>query len=63
MSELTQCNYCTLKDIHDTAKQYKQTVKTSPAPKRSFPNGVEVTVDGAFTAWFAKLPQECMCDG
>lgn len=77
MSELTECNHCSLKAIQRRADKQDKEVLVVSAPKFSFDKGVEVftvpkgfdpeqlsdipTRDKYFCCWFAELSERCVC--
>ncbi len=62
MSELTQCNYCSLKSIKRRAKEKNQKVVLKPAKKgKYYMGGQDVFVNGEFVAWFMELSNRCCC--
>jgi len=67
MSELTSCNYCSLRAIKARAKKEGKKVKVKPATyegelrKFAFQGGVDIFVDGKKVAWFMELPNHCCC--
>jgi hypothetical protein len=62
MSDMTSCNYCTLRRL-----QRLGTATVKPAPKTDFPDGVDVLIkwpdqkEPTWAAWFAALPDHCVC--
>jgi hypothetical protein len=58
MSELTVCNYCSLKRIREDNKGKKIEVR---ADKKHSLGGYEVTVNGKMVAWFMALTDHCVC--
>jgi len=67
MSELTLCNYCSLRRIKTQARKDGKRVKVTAAlyegELRKFvvQGGVDVFVDGKKVAWFMELPNHCCC--
>ena len=64
MSDLTQCNYCSLKQIKRNAKEGGKKVEVAPATiefEASVGKGVHVKVDGKIVAWFMELTNHCVC--
>jgi hypothetical protein len=63
MSELTECNYCTLKRIKRDAKEKgkKVQVKRGVETDDSLGRGKDVYVDGEKTVWFWELTDHCVC--
>lgn len=70
MSELTQCNYCSLKNIKRHAKREGKVVTLRPAKREKYymggldvfvhPKGV-VPTQKHFKAWFMELGNSCCC--
>lgn len=65
MSELTRCNYCTLKDIKRKAKKEGKKVIVKRG-KHNFEDsfmgpGIDVFIDDKKTAWFMELTNHCVC--
>ena len=67
MSELTRCNYCTLKIIKARAKKERKPVKVVSAKYEgeleqfSSMGGLDVLVDGEKVAWFMAVSDHCVC--
>lgn len=67
MSELTQCNHCTLRDIRARAAKENKTVHVEREPlAKAMAMGSDrawwvVTVDGEHVASFMELTQGCAC--
>lgn len=73
MSELTPCNYCTLRRLRSSAESQGKVVtlrRGSTVPTdESFPHSISVYVhrpdeepaEGHFSAWFAELTDHCCC--
>lgn len=65
MSELTPCNYCTLKHIEQRAKRNGNQVilKNSLDGVNVYviPKGQELSPDTEITAWFMELSDHCCC--
>lgn len=63
MSELTRCNYCTLRDIKRNAKIHGEVVTVRPAKG----GGIEVATHkpdedpDSFSVWFMELTDHCVC--
>ncbi len=67
MSDLTSCNYCTLRRIRAEAKREKKKVKIVTTKyvgeMREFKSqgGVDILVDGERVAWLMELTNHCVC--
>lgn len=58
MSELTPCNYCSWRRM----RRLNPDLRLRPAPREHWPDAVEVVDEnGEFKAWFAELPDHCVC--
>lgn len=54
MSELTMCNYCSLKSIRRRYKGKKIKLKKEDG-------GISVYINDKFVAWFMSLSDSCRC--
>lgn len=69
MSELTQCNYCSLQEIQRRAKREGKFVTRRADTKYAlggfnvyvYPRGVPIDHDKHFVAWFMELTDHCVC--
>ena len=63
MSELTPCNYCTLKHIRARAREDGEKVTLAKPKDKDMDELMEVAVslDGEEVAWFMKLTDHCVC--
>jgi hypothetical protein len=68
MSELTECNYCTLRRIKANAKKNGDVVTVRPGKFMSGFRGVDIFVHKPDiknpqqpAAWFVELPDHCRC--
>lgn len=63
LSELTQCNYCTLKDITLRAADRGATVTVSPDPDPRMGGmlAVQASDRDKPSAWFMALSDHCVC--
>lgn len=59
MSELTPCNYCTLKGMKDHYKEEGKEVKVTRS--KEMQGWLAAEVDGEEIAWFMELTGHCVC--
>ncbi len=58
MSELTSCNYCTLRDIRARAKRDGKKVRVK---HNALHGGVDILVGDRTACWFMELTKYCCC--
>lgn len=72
MSELTPCNFCSLRAIRAKYKGNGTRVHVRRSPTAQFPNGkniyavpqggaIDTETDVHFVAWFAEIGERCEC--
>lgn len=63
MSELTPCNYCSLRVIKARAKKDGEKVTLARPKDKEMADLMEVAVsiDGEEVAWFMELTDHCVC--
>jgi hypothetical protein len=61
MSELTSCNYCTLKRIKARAEKDGNQVIVKGQNVYVIPKGRKLTPEDKFTIWFMSLTNHCVC--
>lgn len=57
MSDLTPCNWCTLRWMRAEAKRTGARITTAPAKD----GGTDVFRNGQWIAWFMELTDRCAC--
>jgi hypothetical protein len=57
VSELTICNYCSLKDMRRRAKEEGKKVVVKPAQQ----GGFDVFKDGERISWMKEISNKCAC--
>jgi len=61
MSEITRCNYCSLREIKKRAKVKGEKVRIKNAKDFGLGKGKDVFVNDKKVAWFAELTNHCVC--
>lgn len=55
------CNLCELRRLRERAEKAGMSVVLENHPLDGFDKGVDVMVNGEFTAWYAEVPERCSC--
>ena len=60
MSKLTPCNLCAFKEL---IGKYGDVVEVKDEPTPNFPKAKGIYYQGVLKAWFAHVPDDCVCEG
>lgn len=69
MSEMTQCNFCSLRRYKERAEKTGMTIRLVKRPSQGFPDGLDIHKlkpgeepnKKNKIGWFAKLTDHCCC--